>query len=58
MLIKKFEAATETEAIMLAKEALGKDAIVMNMKKVTPKGIFKLFRKPVCLLYTSPSPRD
>ncbi|MBE5959918.1 MAG: flagellar biosynthesis protein FlhF [Lachnospiraceae bacterium] len=47
MIIKKFEAATETEAIMLAKEALGKDAIVMNMKRITPKGIFKLFRKPL-----------
>ncbi|WP_313132384.1 flagellar biosynthesis protein FlhF [Anaerocolumna sp.] len=46
MIIKKFQANTETEAIMLAKEELGKDAIVMNIKTITPKGIYKLFRNP------------
>lgn len=30
---------------MLAKDELGKDAIVMNIKTVSPKGIYKLFRK-------------
>ena len=45
MIIKKFQANTETEAIMLAKEELGKDAIVMNIKTISPKGIYKLFRK-------------
>lgn len=45
MIIKKFTADTETEAIMLAKEELGKDAIVMNIKKNRPRGIYKLFRK-------------
>ncbi len=47
MIIKKFQANTETEAIMLAKEELGKDAIVMNIKTISPKGIYKLFRKSV-----------
>ena len=47
MIIKKFQANTETEAILLAKEELGKDAIVMNIKTVSPKGIHKLFRKPL-----------
>jgi flagellar biosynthesis protein FlhF len=47
VIIKKFQANTETEAIMLAKEELGKDAIVMNIKTISPKGIYKLFRKPV-----------
>lgn len=46
MIIKKFHGNTETEAIMLAKEELGKDAIVMNIKTITPKGIYKLFRNP------------
>jgi flagellar biosynthesis protein FlhF len=32
---------------MLAKEELGKDAIVMNIKTISPKGIYKLFRKPI-----------
>jgi len=41
MIIKKFQAGTETEAIMLAKESLGKDAIVMNIKTISPKGIYK-----------------
>ncbi len=47
MNIKKFQATSETEAILLAKEELGKDAIVMNIKTISPKGIFKLFRKPL-----------
>ena len=45
MIIKKFQAVTETEAIMLAKEDLGKDAVVMNIKTIKPKGLFKIFRK-------------
>ena len=32
---------------MLAKEDLGKDAIVMNIKTISPKGVYKLFRKPL-----------
>lgn len=47
MIIKKFQANTEKEAIMLAKEELGKDAVVMNIKTISPKGIYKLFKKPL-----------
>ena len=47
MIIKKFQANNETDAILLAKEELGKDAIVMNIKTISPKGIYKLFRKPI-----------
>lgn len=47
MIIKKFQGTSETEAIMLAKEELGKDAIVMNIKTISPKGIYKIFRKPL-----------
>jgi flagellar biosynthesis protein FlhF len=47
VIIKKFQANTETDAIMLAKEELGKDAIVMNIKTISPKGIYRLFRKPL-----------
>ena len=46
MVIKKFQAETEEEAIIKAREELGKDAIVMNIKMVKPKGIQKFFRKP------------
>ncbi|WOO36549.1 flagellar biosynthesis protein FlhF [Anaerocolumna sp. AGMB13020] len=46
MIIKKYQAETETEAILLAKNELGKDAIVMNIKTISPKGVYRLFRKP------------
>lgn len=45
MIIKKFQANSENEAILLAKDDLGKDAIIMNIKTIKPKGIFKVFRK-------------
>ncbi len=45
MIIKKFKAATEKEAIMMAKEDLGPDAIVMNVKTIKPSGIMRLFKK-------------
>jgi flagellar biosynthesis protein FlhF len=47
VIIKKFQAGTETEAILLAKDELGKDAIVMNIKTISPRGVYRLFRKPV-----------
>lgn len=43
MIIKKFLAKSEKEAIEMAKEELGSNAIVMNIKKVKPKGLAKLF---------------
>lgn len=45
MIIKKYEAETETKAIMLANEELGKDAIVLNIKTIKPRGIYRFFRK-------------
>ena len=45
MVIKKFQAKTEEEAILLAKNELGKNATVMNIKTVKPKGIQKVFKK-------------
>lgn len=47
MIIKKFQANTEIEAIKLAKADLGKDAMVMNIKTISPRGIYKLFRKKI-----------
>jgi len=46
MVIRKYEAATENDAIRLAMEDLGKDAIVMNVKTTQPKGVLRLFKKP------------
>ena len=46
MIIKKYEAGNETDAMMMAKDELGKDAVIMNIKKIQPRGIMKLFKKP------------
>ncbi len=45
MIIKKFQAPTEAEAILKAKEELGTAAVVMNMKTVKHKGFVKYFKK-------------
>ncbi|MCR5691082.1 MAG: flagellar biosynthesis protein FlhF [Eubacterium sp.] len=45
MIIKKYTAKTELEAIEQAKADLGPNAVVMNVKKVQPKGLRKLFAK-------------
>ena len=47
MLMKKFQAATEQEALQLAKQELGKDVIITHIKSIKPKGIYRLFRKPL-----------
>ena len=47
MIIKKFEAETETQAILKAREELGEKAIVMNIKTTKPKGLFSFMRKTV-----------
>lgn len=45
MVIKKYIAATENEAIALAKAELGEDVTIMNIKVNNPKGLSKLFKK-------------
>lgn len=47
MIVKKFQGATETEAIMKAKEELGSKAVVLNVKTLKQRGIFKIFKKDV-----------
>ena len=46
MIIKKYKAPTEKEAMILAKDDLGPEAIVMNVKTIKPNGILKLVKKP------------
>ncbi len=46
MIIKKYKASTEKEAIIMAKEDLGSEAIVMNVKTIKPNGILKIFKNP------------
>lgn len=45
MIVKKFEAQTETEAVMKAKKELGAQAVVLNVKTIKQRGIMKLFKK-------------
>lgn len=45
MIIKKYKASTEKEAILMAQEDLGPEAIVMNVKTIKPRGMLKAFRK-------------
>lgn len=45
MIVKKFEAQTEAEAILKAKEELGSSAVVLNVKTIRQRGIMRLFKK-------------
>ena len=45
MIINKFQGKTKEEAIEKAKKAFGETAVIMNVKEVKPKGIFKMFKK-------------
>ena len=45
MVIKKYIAATENEAIALAKAELGEAVTIMNIKENNPKGLARLFKK-------------
>lgn len=47
MIVKKFQAPTETEAVIKAKEDLGSGAIVLNVKTLKQRGIFRFFKKDV-----------
>lgn len=47
MIINKYKAKTEKEALELAKEELGEAALVLNVKTIKPRGLMKLFKKPV-----------
>ncbi len=45
MIVKKYTAATETDAVLKAKEELGFGAVVLNVKTVKQRGIARLFKK-------------
>ena len=44
MIIKKFQAKTESEAIEAAKKELGANVVVMNVRNIKRKGIFAFFK--------------
>lgn len=47
MIIKKFQATTETEGILMAKHEMGDAAVVMNIKTIKHRGIARFFKKDI-----------
>ncbi len=47
MTINKYQGETKEEAIEKAKEELGANAVVMNVREIKPKGILKGFKKSI-----------
>lgn len=52
MKIKQFEAKTEKQAMLQVKEEFGKEALIVSVKNIKPKGLFKLFKSP-CVQVTA-----
>ena len=44
MTINKFQGKTKEEAIQKAKTEFGETAVIMNVKEVKPKGLFRIFK--------------
>lgn len=47
MIIKKFQAPTETEAMLMAKKEMGSAAVIMNIKTIKQRGLARLFKKDI-----------
>lgn len=47
MTINKYQGKTKEEAIEKAKQELGQNAVVLNVKEIKPKGMFKMFKESV-----------
>ena len=52
MTINKFQGKTEEEAIAKAKQEFGENAVIMNVKEVKPKGLFRAFKNSTVVLYS------
>ncbi len=47
MIINKFQGKTENEAIEKAKNEMGPDVVIMNVKAIKPSGVFRAFKSIV-----------
>jgi len=47
MTIKKFQGRTEEEATMRAREEFGVNTVIMNVKEIRPKGLFRSFKNSI-----------
>lgn len=46
MKIKKYTGPNEKEVMTKVKDELGVEALIVNVKRIKPKGLYKLFKKP------------
>ncbi len=47
MIIKKFQAKTEEEAVSAAKKEMGEGVVIMSVRSLKKKGLFSFLKKPV-----------
>ena len=47
MIIKKFQAKTEAEAVSQAKKEMGENVVIMSVRNVKKKGLFSFLSRPV-----------
>lgn len=58
MIVKKYTGSSETEAVMKAKEDLGSNAVVLNVKTMKQRGFAKLFKKDFVEITAALEERD
>ncbi len=58
MIVRKYTAATETDAVLKAKEELGLGAVVLNVKTVKQRGFARLFKKDYVEITAALDERD
>ncbi len=47
MIIKKFQAKTEEEAVSAARKEMGENVVIMSVRNLKKKGLFSFLKKPV-----------
>lgn len=58
MIVKKYTGGSETEAVMKAKDDLGSNAVVLNVKSMKQRGFAKLFKKDFVEITAALEERD
>ena len=58
MTINKFQGKTKEEAIKKAKEEFGENVVIMNVKEIKPKGLFRFFKSSTYEVTAAMEERD
>lgn len=58
MIVKKYTGSNETEAVMKAKDDLGSNAVVLNVKSMKQRGFARLFKKDFVEITAALEERD